>query len=260
MKPFFIGSLPHGSVESAIAFVKANSPDLPFLPQLPGLNPQEDMIGQVLRGFEIGAWDDKASICLAAFWREFAGAPRAKIQIAGPEAVARTMCMNIHEVLPQWNAMFEGVTAEWESAKMRGEAWFQIDEPYWNQENKLSDVYPRFLKGLKEIFPAAKFGIHSCAVPRQAMDMAIFPLCDFFAFDCSRAFTSDERKFWEANPQKLVAGVLTKDRPADLSRLPAGVEWVSATCGLADWSEDEIATITNVNLASPNEVVPGIEV
>ncbi|NDD05389.1 MAG: hypothetical protein EB078_10820, partial [Proteobacteria bacterium] len=86
--PFFVGSLPFQSVSEAIDFVKKHSSHLPFLPQLPELNPQEDMIGQVLRGFELGHWDEKASTAMELFQNEFVESRRFKIQVAGPATVS----------------------------------------------------------------------------------------------------------------------------------------------------------------------------
>ena len=77
---FFIGSLPFSNPAEAIDFVRRASPTFPFLPQLPGVNPQEDMVGQVLRGCELGCWDESASISFPGFLEAFADAPRVKFK------------------------------------------------------------------------------------------------------------------------------------------------------------------------------------
>ena len=244
MKTFYIGSLPHTSVESAIQFVKTHSPELPFLPQLPGLNPQEDMIGQVLRGFEMGTWDDKASVCLANFWQEFSQSPRAKIQVAGPFAVARTMCMDFLEIMPQWITLFEGLVTQWESAKMKGEMWLQIDEPFWSKERPLPGAYPRFVGGLRKAFANLKIGIHSCATERPKIEAEIWPLFDFYSFDFSaHRMTAEEEAFWKKAPEKLVAGILSREKPPALKNVISEVQWISASCGLADWSETQLQSL-----------------
>src|SRR5258708_1349395 len=185
MKTFFIGSLPHQSAEAAIEFVKNHASHLPFLPQLPGVNSQEDMVGQVLRGFEWGGWDEKASISLSLFWKEFREASRAKLQIAGPMTVGCAMSMDFEEIVPQWISLWGALVAQWESARMRGELWLQIDEPSWSAERALPHGYERFLKAIRERKTGMKIGIHSCAELRPQVSRQLCHRCDFLSFDFS---------------------------------------------------------------------------
>ncbi|MFM8269047.1 MAG: hypothetical protein ACKN9V_02570, partial [Pseudomonadota bacterium] len=194
MKPtFFVGSLPFKSVKEAIQFVKDNSPHLPFLPQLPELNSQEDMIGQVLRGFELGYWDEKASIALEAFQNEFCESPRFKIQIAGPHTVARTLSLSIDEIYPKWASLVLGISKQLRQGTFTGELWLQIDEPFWPPKGTAF-----LLRDLQKEIPKSVFGIHSCATERPQPDAKELEFFRFFSFDCSRTpFSETEKMGWE---------------------------------------------------------------
>lgn len=249
--PFFIGSLPFQTSEEAIAFVKRVSSHLPFLPQLPEANPQEDMIGQVLRGFELGHWDERASSCLELFQNEFGDSPRFKIQIAGPFTVARSMSAPFEQVSKQWLAFWQGLRTQLRQGAFRGELWLQIDEPFWNKKNSLPEGYTRFLEAIRTSRAGLRLGMHSCATERPFIEKDILGLNDFFSFDFEKTpFSKEEQRFWEvplgSEKTTLVVG---KQTPADphpeiplFSDFPKNV-WLSATCGLAGWTMEEISKV-----------------
>jgi hypothetical protein len=232
--PFFVGSLPFQSVEKAIQFVKDNSSHLPFLPQLPELNPQEDMIGQVLKGFELGYWDETASIALEAFQNEFCESPRFKIQIAGPYTVSRTLSLPVEEIYPQWEKLVLGISKQLRQGAFLGELWLQIDEPYWPPKGT---AY--LLEKLRGKIPKAVLGIHSCATERPRPEADELALFQFFSLDCSRTpFSETEREFWgkwmDQDPRRVFAWGHPSDSPHTLDpwALSRSQIWLSAPCGL----------------------------
>ncbi|NBT57527.1 hypothetical protein EBT16_01970 [bacterium] len=232
--PFFVGSLPFQSVKEAIQFVKENSPHLPFLPQLPELNPQEDMIGQVLRGFELGYWDEKASIALEAFQNEFCESPRFKIQIAGPYTVSRTLSLPLSEIYPQWEALVLGISKQLRQGAFLGELWLQIDEPFWPPKGTAL-----LLRDLEKKIPKSRLGVHSCATERPTPDAFESRLFRFFSLDCSRTpFMAEEKAFWEKwlkeDPTRVFVWGYPQDSAQNLDSWPLENPqiWLSAPCGL----------------------------
>jgi len=194
---FFVGSLPFQSVEEAILFVKKNSSHLPFLPQLPELNPQEDMIGQVLRGFELGFWDEKASVALEAFQNEFCESPRVKIQIAGPATVSRMLSLTEEKIIPQWEKLVVALLDQLRQGHFIGEIWLQIDEPLpkgtalllegkhaapkvmpYLFEGRLSEAIKKMRVGRQRVV----FGLHSCATERPQLIARVTSRATVFKF------------------------------------------------------------------------------
>lgn len=232
--PFFVGSLPFQSVEESIQFVKNNSSHLPFLPQLPELNPQEDMIGQVLRGFELGYWDEKASIALEAFQNEFCESPRFKIQIAGPNTVSRTLSLPIEEIYPQWEALVLGIAKQLRQGSFLGELWLQIDEPFWPSKGTAL-----LLRDLQKKIPKSVFGVHCCATNRPIPDASELGLFRFFSFDCSRTpFTEAEKTLWGKWLTEDPGRVFVWGHPQKSAQslepwvFQSSQIWLSAPCGL----------------------------
>lgn len=242
-----MGSLPHTNPKEAIQFVKRHSSHLPFLPQLPEANPQEDMIGQVLRGIELGFWDEQASSCLELFQNEFVDSPRFKIQLAGPYTVARAMSAKFVDIAPLWVSFWKGLRKQLEEAAFHGELWLQLDEPFWSKESGyMADGYTAFLQAVKDIGGKIKLGIHSCATPRPDLFPDHIRLIDFFAFD----FVKDpilpaEEKGWTALMQEegkvLIYGVLEAQRgPINTTLMQQPNLWLSAPCGFYGWDIKEL--------------------
>lgn len=238
MKPlFFVGSLPFQSVKEAIWFVKDNASHLPFLPQLPELNPQEDMIGQVLRGFELGYWDEKASIALEAFQNEFCESPRFKIQIAGPYTISRTLSLSELEVWRDWERLVQGLSKQLRQGSFLGELWLQIDEPFWSGDEKPKDGYFERLAVLKEKLTKTVWGLHSCATKRPEFSEEEINQFRFLSFDCekTKAKTAEKEK-WEAwllrDPARVLAWGTTRAQEMDAWAMGSAGVWISSPCGL----------------------------
>ena len=233
MKPtFFVGSLPFDSVKEAIQFVKDNSLHLPFLPQLPGMNPQEDMIGQVLRGFELGFWDEKASVALEAFQNEFSECPKFKIQLAGPYTVSRVLSLSEDEVWLKWHKLLVGISQQLRQGHFLGEMWLQIDEPFWSKERTPQKGYFEKLQELQRHLEKTVFGIHSCATERPLLSEEESDQFRFLSFDCEKTPVSTEEqakwKSWLGKDSRRVFAWGTNGKVA-----PHHDQiWQSATCGL----------------------------
>lgn len=249
---FFLGSLPYESVTDAIDFVKKYSSHLPFLPQLPEANPQEDMVGQVLRGIELGYWDESASSCLELFQNEFVDAKRIKVQLAGPMTVARSLCTDTKEITPSWLNFWKGLVKQLTQAGFKQEIWLQIDEPFWSKDVKLPADYLYFLGEIKKSRPLLKLGLHSCNKQRPEMDEVLVPFTDFFSFNyIDSPMKAEDLATWtqllSITDLNLVMGVIPKGTPFKGVR-PRFDEkynnriWTSPPCGLYDWTAQEIET------------------
>jgi hypothetical protein len=232
-KTFFVGSLPFLSVEEAIRFVKDNSSHLPFLPQLPELNPQEDMIGQVLRGFELGYWDEKASMALELFQNTFSESPQFKIQIAGPHTVSKTLSLPFNDIYPKWAKLVLGISKQLRQGAFLGELLLQVDEPYGLPKGTallLADVQ-------KEI-PNSVLGLHSCATVRPLLSEDELGVFRFLSFDCERTVvTEQEKELWgnwlTRDSRRFFAWGHSLEKPTrDPWFLTEKQVWLSAPCGL----------------------------
>lgn len=232
-KTFFVGSLPFLSVEEAIQFVKDNSSHLPFLPQLPELNPQEDMIGQVLRGFELGYWDEKASGALELFQNAFSEAPRFKIQIAGPHTVSRTLSLPFGEIYQKWAELVLRLSQQLRQGAFLGELLLQVDEPYG-----LPKGTALLLADVQKDIPNSALGLHSCATERPILSEEEMNNFRFLSFDCSRTQVQDsEKEAWKnwlsAHTQRILAwGTPPQTQNLDPWALKEDQVWLSAPCGL----------------------------
>lgn len=229
-----MGSLPFQSVEEAIQFVKENSAHLPFLPQLPEINPQEDMIGQVLRGFELGFWDEKASSALELFQNEFCEAPQFKIQIAGPHTVSRVLSLPFDEIFPKWKRLVLSIAQQLRQGAFIGELLLQVDEPYG-----LPKGTALLLAEVQKEIPKSALGLHSCATIRPDLSAQELSCFRFLSFDCERtAVTELEKANWiewlkEDSRRFLAFGVSQQNESVlDPWVLNERQVWLSAPCGL----------------------------
>lgn len=233
MKPtFFVGSLPFLSTKEAIQFVKDKSSHLPFLPQLPEMNPQEDMIGQVLRGFELGFWDEKASVALESFQNEFSESPRFKIQIAGPYTVSRALSLSEEEVWLNWQKLVLGISYQLRQGHFLGELWLQIDEPFWSKEKKPKAGYFENLEKISAQLSKTTWGLHSCATERPDLTPRELTHFRFLSFDCERTpVAKEELAKWEEwlkkDPKRILAWGGTATKGSTHNQI-----WLSAPCGL----------------------------
>jgi hypothetical protein len=249
---FFVGSLPHTDVASALTFVRQHSPTLPFLPQLPNANPLEDLVGQILRGFELGFWDEEACLSLKRFTEAFREAPRIKFQMAGPYTIARSLSVTLEEVIPQWLGLAKAIQMQFRREGMQGELWLQIDEPLWSSDRPLPPNYARFLVSAGRTTTGLRVGLHTCANPRPFPLRELWNAVDFMSFDFSQhPMTPEETEVWSKafvlGKPDLVLGmvtkgvVLTEENFAGWGAKKVPV-WISAPCGLYDWTPEEIET------------------
>ena len=257
---YFIGSLPHINVSDALQFVRRFSSHLPFLPQLPEANPNEDMIGQMLRGFEIGNWDDQTSCCLKGFLNEFGGVERVKLQFAGPFTVSRSMGVSLSEVESLWRELVGNLLVKWNRLSSWKHLWLQIDEPFWSKETSLPQGYSRFLDEIRSMSAELRIGIHSCASDRPELPSDIIQRCDFFCFDyTAKMMSTSEAVAWKAflshANKDLVLGIMRKDSSEPCwqavselrSRRPDSL--ISSACGLYGWTVDEIEAVYGTHTA-----------
>ena len=113
LQPIAIGSLPHKDIESAMAIVKKDFKEIPFLPQLVNISKNEGMIFQILEGmpsfcyedyekiitktdinlFEKYKWSSQSShaLCLFLEYLKEIQSEYAKVQIVGPYTVANSL-------------------------------------------------------------------------------------------------------------------------------------------------------------------------
>lgn len=244
-----MGSLPYQSPKEAIEFVKKVSGTLPFMPQLPESHPEEDMIAQVVRGFEIGGWDNLCCSSWELFFETFLHSPRLKIQVAGPFTVARTLSQPYEGVFLNWISFWKGLRDQIDKLTFSGELWVQIDEPFWNAKTPLPDSYGNLLCSVRGSRKKTRVGIHSCATERPLLDKKFAALADFISLNyLDKTFTLADRDQWESiwplGRTQLVAGILDRNRSVDP---PAGVPaerlLISPVCGLYGWTQKEIARL-----------------
>lgn len=247
-RQFFVGSLPHTNPKDAIEFVKRYSSHLPFLPQLPEANPQEDMVAQVVKGIELGGWDENCASALERFQNEFNESPQVKIQLAGPLTLARTLSENFDKTILSWLEFSIRLMRQMRQGAFTGEIWLQVDEPSWSAENPLPENYLSLFSSVLGGVKGLRLGLHSCATHRPVLSDEITKTFGFFHFDFSRlAMTEAELGFWSKKLQDgndLAIGCLTPAQPEPepaLKSLPNA--WIAATCGLYGWPVNQLAAV-----------------
>lgn len=245
---FFVGSLPHQTPAAAVAFVEKFSSHLPFLPQLPEANPQEDMTAQVVKGMELGGWDEKCASALELFQNTFNEAPRFKIQVAGPFTLARTLSQSFEATAINWLEFAIRLMRQLRQGAFQGELWLQVDEPSWSLKNPLPPEYVSLFSAVLGSVKGLRLGIHSCASARPEVTAELEKLFRFYSFDYSKTvMTGAESAEWQrrcAAGADLAVGCLTQAGPIEQPHLP-GVEnriWLSAPCGLYGWPETALAS------------------
>jgi len=245
---FFLGSLPFDNAGRAISFVKRYSDHLPFLPQLPRANKNEDMIQQMLCGFKSGRWDRNASICLAPFFSAFSKATKVKVQMGGPFTLARVLNRPLQDIVGDWLLLLRNLVEEFRGKGFKGQLWVQIDEPMWSEREPFPSAYDGFLGAAKLLDSKLLLGIHSCASHRPAFSSHLWSLCHFFSFDFLQSpLTGKEDDFLKTALQDekfLIAGVYDKRKGPILGNLGPFAShpqvFVSSPCGLAGWTEEEM--------------------
>ncbi|MFZ5444075.1 MAG: hypothetical protein ACOZQL_29000 [Myxococcota bacterium] len=211
MRTTGIGSLPFTEPAEALAYSLAH--DLPFLPELPKLDPAEFMIPAALAGVATGRPE------LHVLERFLAGVPSPrllKLQLAGPTTLAAFSRELPRDAIAPWLVL--RVRAMIAAAQARGhEVLFVLDEPALVAHPPFAlDVVTRAIREA-----GARVGLHCCG---ETDWHALLPLgLDALSFDARLSLDSVLRAGFSG---QLIAGV---DVPTPL---PAGV-WVSTPCGLA---------------------------
>lgn len=211
MKTTGVGSLPFTDVDEALRYSLAH--DVPFLPELPKLDPAEFMIPAALEGFAAGVPDLRM---LERFLGALSSPRLIKLQMAGPTTlVAFGKDVGRAEVVPWLVLRARTMIA---AARSRGhEVLFVLDEP------ALVSHAPF---GLDVLVPevratGAKVGLHCCGETSWA---ALLPLgLDALSFDAALSLASVRTSGFSG---LQILGV---------HRRPSGAEdcWCSTPCGLA---------------------------
>ncbi len=254
MKPplFFTGSLPFTDAHRALQFVKEFGSTLPFLPQLPRANPKETMAAQVIRGMQVGEWNNEISCCFSSFLSEFQKVDRFKIQMAGPFTTAWFSSKTYAATEATWNKMWDGVRKQIDRSGFKGEIWLQIDEPIWSIPRPLPVAYPAFLESLVRD-PRVRIGLHCCSSERPLPDRNWMDKVSFFSFDYLRTHMTPEEKLlwrpWLGKDRILAIGIIDRIRGPQWKQtfesIPDdGSVWMSPSCGLFEWSDEDIERLT----------------
>jgi hypothetical protein len=240
--PFFAGSLPFLGASTAIKFVAEFSPHLPFLPQLPEGNPQEDPLAQTLRGVELGHWDEEASICLEEFQNEFVESLRVKIQVIGPYTLSRAISTPFSGFTAQWMRFWQGLSQQLRQAGFTQELWLQLDEPFWEGDRDLPLQYEALLDEVRSVRANLKVGIHSCHRNRPFPRESLRGRLDYLNFNFQDEPLRNE-ELALAQHFTMIWGILNRGEselpPLSAQLLPLS-PWISAPCGLSEWSAQEI--------------------
>lgn len=214
-----VGSLPHESVEAALAFSFAH--DLPFLPQLPVGHPNELMLAAAtapsLEPVE-RAW----ALFLEQLERR--ATPVAKLQLAGPVTLRRYAKFDdVSWLIAKALFQLEALT------RRHVQPVFFIDEPDLT-EGSLTHL-EALINALKQA--GAITGIHCCGNAKWA-DLMSMPSLDVVSFDAQRSLGS---VLSVAQPFLARAGTLAYGLdPGQPLAQPASSYLLTTTCGLANAS------------------------
>lgn len=209
MKTFGIGSLPHHSRQDAVNFSLRHS--MPFLPQMTSRG--ERMVSQALSAKDLlekySALENFTEKILENKIIDF------KIQIAGPQ----TCNVNDTIILKEINKFLN----YFEKYKLRPIVF--IDEPVFIQNSEqLKNIFDE-LRNLNIVS-----GFHSCAKFNWNLTEQLN--FDYLSFDLG--VMSAPPKF----KKHLITGI-----PPFSKKLEVLGEWISSSCGLAMFTEDECEMI-----------------
>ena len=210
MKTLGIGSLPHHSIKDATDYSLKHT--MPFLPQM--TSHRERMISQVLTSKDLR----EKYIALEIFTEKIIEKKIVdfKIQIAGPQTCKVDKKIILNEI-NQFLNYFE---------KHKLHPIVFIDEPVFNQNSEqLKNKFDE-LKNLNVVC-----GFHSCANFEWKLTEQLNS--DYLSFDLG--IISPPAKF----QQILVTGI----PPFSNKQFQVSGEWISSSCGLAMFTEDECEII-----------------
>jgi hypothetical protein len=210
MKTVGIGSLPHKSIHDAVKFSIRH--DMPFLPQMTSLG--ERMIPQVKSSKKLS--EKYSSLSLFTEKLLETNTSFFKIQIAGPETCNTNESIILKEI--------ENFLEYFEQFKLKPIVF--IDEPVITMKSaSLKNIFKE-LRSLDIIT-----GLHSCA----SFDCTLVDKLetDYLSFDLgviSSAINSNKI---------LIAGL----PPFSEDRFKFTGDWISSSCGLAMYTENQCETI-----------------
>lgn len=210
MKTVGIGSLPHTNFQSAISYSLKHH--LPFLPQMTSLG--ERMVDQVRSSKEITKKYQALDLFTEKILEHKISA--FKIQIAGPET-----CKVDHQlILNEINKFLEYFS------KYKLKPIVFIDEPVITfKSDHLKNVFAELSK------LEVTSGLHSCAkFNTELVEEMNF---DFLSFDAGLVTPSENTK------KILINGI----PPFSMPKFTIYGEWISSSCGLARYTEDECEKI-----------------
>lgn len=194
-----VGSLPFVSEERALALSTAL--DVPFLPELPQLDPSEFMIPSALRGFESGVPD---LTMLERFLKALPGPRWIKLQMAGPSTLSAFAKGVESEAIGPWLAL-RGRSMIARARAAGHEVIFVLDEPAL-ATSSVSPSEGLVLNALREA--GARVGLHCCGNTNWERLLGL-PL-DYLSLDVQLSLDAllSHREAWNAFGGALMLGVI----------------------------------------------------
>ncbi|MEX0798097.1 MAG: hypothetical protein WD025_01555 [Bacteriovoracaceae bacterium] len=253
MKSFLIGSLPHKNVEEALEYTF--SFDIPTLPTLPNIDPNEFMVDQALcelDGFEYirhGLRDKNtvynSSLRFAAreFFFKRAGNKEYKWQASGPLTLMSSLDHHpqTKNILDLYFDKLVKTQAEFNRLS-KGKTFFFLDEPVLAFSEESMGLLEKFLCRLKEnsAFKDIVFGLHACSKARaEALRNLSF---DLFALDSSLYDKSEWKQLQAELGKRLIFIPVTSK--GESTGHPRGQEaFASSSCGLALTSLERLGAV-----------------
>jgi hypothetical protein len=210
MKTVGIGSLPHLNISEAISYSLKHT--LPFLPQMTSLG--ERMVEQVLSTQELSTKYKSLSLFTEKIIEQ--NITTFKIQIAGPE----TCNVDDKKILLEINNFLK----YFENYNLRPIVF--IDEPIITFKSEhLKNIFNE-LTNMK-----ISSGLHSCATFK--LEQAEYLKCDFLSYDAGLVAPNLKSK------KNLIAGI----PPFSGKDFSIYGEWISSSCGLAMYTEEDCEKI-----------------
>lgn len=194
-----IGSLPFVSEDRALAL--STGLDVPFLPELPQLDPSEFMIPAALRGFESGVPD---LTMLERFLKALPGPRWIKLQMSGPSTLSAFAKGVEAGAIGPWLAL-RGRAMITRARSAGHEVIFVLDEPAL-ANSPVSPEEAEVLGALREV--GARVGLHCCGNTDWGRLLGL-PL-DYLSLDVHLSLDAllAHREAWRAFEGALMLGVV----------------------------------------------------
>ena len=162
MKTTQIGSLPFTDITEALDFSFKHS--LPFVPDLPNINPDEFMLEQAKLSME-RSYEQIALNKFLDRLENLAFQGEIKNQLPGPLCLCRFLNWNFQKAYDVWSRMLENRIEKFD--KIKNNFWIFIDEPSFFQESEGNRE--KIFKAL-ESFSDFKLAIHYCGSDQIHLD------------------------------------------------------------------------------------------